>query len=191
MLRQGPYYPRRGPDLADHPEGDNFGANGALARRRRLRCPRTPGSAELGLPIHLAARLRAGAPGADAAAYSRRRPEPSARGCAGPPAVPGPLQIMYGIRGERLSPSSSCPGWLVRVRAPVRIGNAAVGPVPARRLRRVRRRDVHRRRGLGRFGGPAVRPRWPAVLRTVERVAACRRRDLGGARAARASPPRR
>ena len=64
---------------------------------------------------------------------------------------PSTVQIMYGLAGERRLDRVRGLDWLpgYEKSKPVRIGNAASRPVPARRLRRSRQR-------------PVPRPAWPA-----------------------------
>ena len=81
---------------------------------------------------------------------------------------PADLQIMYALDGSRRIPEYELP-WLSGYEgsAPVRVGNAAAGAVPARRLGRGPRRPapgprgraVQHRRRLGPAAGPAGLPR--------------------------------
>ena len=120
---------RRRRALADHAQGADLRAD----RRHRRRADDVPARehrrrAQLGLPLLLAARrdvhaLRA----ACIAGYideARAWRDWLLRAAAG---RPDQLQIMYGVAGERASPSSSstgCPA--TRTRSPCAIGNAAV-----------------------------------------------------------------
>ena len=94
--------------------------------------------AQLGLPLLLDPRLGADALRAPERGLSRRGRELAARGCCAPRrGIPEQLRIMYGISGERWLPELELP-WLAGYEnsTPVRIGNLAASPAPARRLRR-------------------------------------------------------
>ena len=65
--------------------------------------------------------------------------------CARPPADPQDLQTLYGVDGDRVRTEFEIP-WLAGYAGskPVRVGNARIGAVAARRVRRVDRRAVPR-----------------------------------------------
>ena len=173
-------------DVADRPQGDDFGddrgaGRGAddVAARGHRRQP------ELGLPVLLAARLGAGAGGAARAGYTEEAlafREFLLRVGTGDPAN---AQIMYGVGGERRLTEFELPhlpGY--EGSQPVRVGNAASEQFQLDVYGEVAGVMFIGAEVLGRIDN-RLWPRWRAVVEHVETIwRRARRRDLGGARTA-------
>ena len=133
-----------GRPLADHAQGADLRADRRHRRRAdHLAARAARRRAQLGLPLLLAARRHLHALALLHAGYhdeAQAWREWLLRAVAGEPAK---TQIMYGLAGERRLTELELP-WLPGYEGsrPVRVGNAASQPVPARRLRRGARRPV-------------------------------------------------
>ena len=189
---------RGGAALADHAQGADLPADRRHRRRaddvaaraaRRRRATGTTATAGCATPRSPSSRCMDGG-------YSTRR-APGATGCCAPsPARPDAgADHVRRRRRAAAAPSWRCD-WLPGYEGsrPVRIGNAAARAVPARRLRRGDRRAAP---GAARPACRADEDAWrrcsARMLEHLEtRLAAARRRHLGGARRrAGTSPTRR
>ena len=184
---------RRGPALADHPEGADLRADRRHRRRADDLAARGPRRrAQLGLPLLLAARRDLHALRAARSAATATRRAPGGTGCcARSPGTPSQLQIMYGIAGERRLTELELD-WLPGYEGsrPVRDRQRRRRAVPARRLRRGDATRCTRRAEPASSRADDAWPRCSALLEFLETSwQRARRGDLGGPRAAPALHP--
>ncbi len=141
---------RRRSPLAAHAEGADLTRRPAASSlRRRRRCPNGSAASGTGTTATAGSATRRSRCSRSCARATSTRPAPGATGCcARSPARRTTSRSCTASPASGGSPSSSCP-WLAGYEGsrPVRIGNAASRPAPARRVRRGRGRALPRPRG--------------------------------------------